>query len=141
MTREFPKPGNRLQEVELSHPGLPRGRVCIRVPEVDRRQNRLGQVPPIAKDSLLPIVLDCLKNEGSERPSAHQLCERVADLKGMSKYQESVQENIEVVQSQVIIRYQQEIQQLRKQLQEKDRANTVLNERERQLGQENQQLR
>ena len=35
-------------------------------------------------------------------------------------------------QSQVIIRYQQEIQQLRQQLQEKDWANRQLNERERQ---------
>ena len=147
LTREFPKPGDRLQEVELNHPGIPRGRVCIRVSEVDRRQNHLGQVPPIANDSLLPIVLDCLKDEGSERPSAHQLCERVADLKGMPKYRESLQENNKVVQSQGIKQdhkistKEEEIQQLRQQLQEKDRANRQLNERERLLGQENQQLR
>ena len=36
LTRQFPKPGDRLQEVEFNHPGLPRGTVCVRVPEIDR---------------------------------------------------------------------------------------------------------
>ena len=139
LTREFPKPGNRLQEVEMNNPGVPRGRIYIRVPEVDRRHNHLSQLPPIANDSLLPIILDCLKDESSERPSAHQLCRSVADLKCMPKYRERLQGYI---QSQIITSSQdEEIQQLRQQLQEKDRANWWLNERERQLIQENEQLR
>ena len=126
LTRQFPKPGDRLQEVEFNHPGLPRGRVCVRVPEIDRRQNHICQVDP--NHSLLPIAFDCLKDEGSERPSAHQLCERVADLKGMPKYRDSAS----TVQDK-----NAEIQQLRQQIQEKDQQSE---EGERQIGLLNQQL-
>ena len=130
LTRQFPKPGDRLQEVEFNHPGLPRGRVCVRVPEIDRQQNHIGQVDP--NHSLLPITLDCLKDEGSERPSAHQLCERVANLKGMPKYRDSVRAaedgKDEVIRSQAtsmeekdhtISSKEEEIQQLRQQIREK----------------------
>ena len=41
LTRQFPKPGDRLQEVALNHPGLPTGSVFVHVPEVDRRQNHI----------------------------------------------------------------------------------------------------
>jgi hypothetical protein len=163
-TRQFPKPGDRLQEVEFNHPGLPRGKVCVRVPEIDRRQNHVSQIDP--NHSLLPIALDCLKDEGSERPSAHQLCERVADLKGMPKYRDiarDAEDRDEVIRSQAIcmeekdhtISSKEEIQRLRQQLQEKDRklsqlqqesdqnlreARRQLPEKERQLGRVNQQL-
>jgi N-acetylneuraminic acid mutarotase len=131
LTREFPKPGDRLQEVEFNHPGLPRGRVCVRVPEIDRRQNQISQVDP--NHSLLPITFDCLKDEGSERPSAHQLCERVADLKGMPKYRDSAR---------TFQDKDEENQQLRQQLREKDQTyRQQLEEGERQIGLLNQQLR
>ena len=38
LTRQFPKPGKRLQKVEFNHPGLPKGTIMVSVPEVDRRQ-------------------------------------------------------------------------------------------------------
>jgi hypothetical protein len=75
--------------------------VLVEVPEIDRRQNHISQVDP--NHSLLPIALDCLKDKDSERPSAHQLCERVADLKGMPEYRDSaraVQDKDEVIQQQ-----------------------------------------
>ena len=84
LTQQFPKPGDRLQEVTLNHPGLPRGTVCVRVPEIDRRQNHIGLVNP--DHSLLSIALDCLKDALAERPSAHELCERVAALKESDEY-------------------------------------------------------
>ena len=56
----------------------------MQIPEIERRQKHISQVDP--NHSLLPIALDCLKDEASERPSAHQLCERVADLKEKPKY-------------------------------------------------------
>ena len=130
LTRQFPKPGDRLQEIEFNHPGLPRGRVCVRVPEIDRRQNHISQVDP--NHSLLPIALDCLKDEGSERPSGHQLCERVANLKEIPKYRDSAR----AVQDK-----DEENQQLRQQIQEKDQTNRQqLDEKERQIGILNQQL-
>ena len=42
--------------------------------------------------SLLLIALDCLKDTDVERPSAQQLCERVAALKEGPQYSESVRE-------------------------------------------------
>ena len=131
LIRQFPKPGDRLQEVEFNHPGLPRARVCVRVPEIDHRQNHISQVDP--NHSLLPIALNCLKDEGSERPSANQLCEGVADLKEKSDYRDiarAVQDKDE------------ENQQLRQQIQEKDETNRQQSEEgERQIGLLNQQLR
>ena len=81
LTRQFPNPGDRLQRVELNHPGLPMRSVLVEVSEIDRRQNHISQITP--NHPLQPIALDCLKDE---RPSAHQLCERIAALKGMPNY-------------------------------------------------------
>ena len=126
LTQQFPKPGDRLQEIESNHPGIRAGTVLVRVPEVERRQNHISQVDP--NDSLLPIALDCLKDKDSKRPSAHQLCERVADLKGMPKYR-AVDDRDEVIRSQAIYMEEkdrtisakeEDNQQLSQQLQEKD---------------------
>ena len=143
LTRQFPKPGDRLQEIELNHPGLRAGTVLVRVPEVERRQNHICQVDP--NHALLPIALDCLKDKDSECPSAHELCERVSDLRVMPKYVDSagtVQDKDEVIQSQAICMEEKdrtisskerENQELRQQLlQERDRANRQLEEIEEQ---------
>ena len=131
MTRQFPKPGDRLERVELNHPGLHKGSVLVEVPAIDRQQNHISQIDP--NHSLLPIAFDCLKDEGNERLSAHQLCERVAELKGTPKYVDSAR----TVQDK-----DEEIRQLRQQIREKDQTNRQqLDEKERQLGLLNQQLR
>ena len=127
LTRQFPKPGNRRQEVEINHPGLPQGTVEVRITEVNRRQNHISQVDP--NHPLLPIALDCLKDKDVERPLAQQLCERVASLKERPEYSESV------------TAAQQENQQLRRQLQQlQQRSAREREENERQLGQVRQQL-
>ena len=127
LTRQFPKPGDRRQEIKVNHPGLPRGVLEVRIAEVDRRQNHISQVDP--NHPLLPIALDCLKDEDIERPSAQQLCERVASLKERPEYSESV------------AAAQQENQQLRQQVQQlQQRSTREREEKERQLGQARQQL-
>ena len=84
---------------------------------------------------LLLVALDCLKDEDSERPSAHELCERVAALKEMETYIDCTR----ITQHQCTISSkEEEIQRLRQELQEKDRASRQLEEKERQR---NQQLR
>ena len=89
LTRKFPKPGDRTKEVEITQPGLPSGTVAeIRVPEIERRQNHIGEVDP--NHALLRVTLDCLKDRDIERPSAQQLYERVAALKENQEYSESV---------------------------------------------------
>ena len=125
-TRQFPKPGNRWQEVEtaINHPGLPQGQVAVRVTEVDRRRNHISQVDP--NHPLLPIALDCLKDKDSERPSAQQLCDRVASLKERPDYYESVitiqQENQQLgqqpAQQSKSEDKEKELEQLRGQLQQ-----------------------
>ena len=145
-TRQFPKPGDRLQEVELNHPGLPRGKLLVQIPEIDRRQNHISQIDP--NHSFLPIALDCLKDEENKRPSAHQLCERVASLKEIPSYIESartVQDKDEIIRSQAIrvednkrtiSLKEEEIRQLRQQLQqERGRASRQLEEHEKRLNQ------
>ena len=88
LTREFPKPGDRTLKVKKNHPGLPRGTLMMCIPEVDRRQKHISQVDP--RHILIPIVLDCLNDIDIERPSAQQLCERVAALKESGVYTESI---------------------------------------------------
>ena len=88
LTRQFPKPDDRMQRVEINHPGLPRGTLMVCIPEVDSRQNHISHINP--NKTLLPIALNCLKDKDVERPSAQQLCKRVAALKKTNVYAESV---------------------------------------------------
>ena len=91
LTRQFPKPGNRSKEIEINQPGIPAGTVAkIPVPEMERRQNHISIIDP--NHTLLQVSLDCLKDRDVERPSAQQLCERVAALKESPEYSESVQD-------------------------------------------------
>ena len=123
-----------MQEVEFNHPGLPAGTVCVRAPEVNRRQNHISEIPP--NHSLLPIALDCLKDKDNGRPSAHQLCERVAALKEKSDYRDGAR----AVQDK-----DEEIRQQRQQIREKDQTISMIRQQseegERQIGLLNQQLR
>ena len=149
LTRQFPNPGDRFQKIELNHPGLPTGSVLVQVPEIKRRQTHISRIP--SNHLLLLIALDCLKDKSNERPSAHQLCKRVADLKGNSEYVDHVgiiMDKDEVIRSQTVRmkEYEQtiqskeeEIQQLKWQLQQRsDRANIQLEEKEDHI---NSQLR
>ena len=87
ITRQFPNPGDRRKEMQIDHPGLPSGMVEIRIPERERRQNHIREIDP--NHTLLQVALDCLKDRDVERPSAQQLCERVAFLKEGQWYGES----------------------------------------------------
>ena len=87
LTRLFPKPGDRMQEVELNHPGLPPGKVLIQTPEINRRRDHIDRVDP--HHPLLPVVLDCLKDDDNQRPSAEQLCRRIASLKETDQYRDA----------------------------------------------------
>ena len=62
----------------------------VLVPEAERRQNHISIIDP--NHTLLQVSLDCLKDRDVERPSAQQLCERVAALKENPEYSESVRD-------------------------------------------------
>ena len=87
LTRQFPRPGNRRESVQINHPRFPGGSVQANVPEVTRRQNHIREIDP--NHPLLPLALDCLRDNAVERPSAQQLCNRLATLKQTSNYRQS----------------------------------------------------
>ena len=88
LTPQFPKPGNRKKRVPINLPGLPDNTMAeVPIPETECRQNHISEIDP--NHTLLQVALDCLKDEDIERPSAQQLCERVAALKENPQYNES----------------------------------------------------
>ena len=88
LTRQYPKPGDQLQEINVDHPQLPAGKALVRVSEVNRRQNHISEIDP--NHPLLPVIFECLKDNESERPSAHLISERLRVLKQSSAYTESI---------------------------------------------------
>ena len=92
ITREFPKPKDRFQTMELAHPTQPSRRYQARVlvPELERRQSHFKLIP--AAHPLRPIALDCIKDRDAERPTAEQLCETLEQFKSTPLYAPSVQQ-------------------------------------------------
>ena len=88
LTRKFPKPGDRRRRIQITQPGIPSGMAEVLIAETERRQNHISEVDP--NHPLLQVTLDCLKDGAIERPSAQQLCGRVAALKESPGYEESV---------------------------------------------------
>jgi serine/threonine-protein kinase TNNI3K len=87
LSRQFPKPGDRLKTVRTNDPQFPGGEIEVRVSEMERRHNHISQVDN--DQPLMLIASDCLKDRDTERPSAQQLLERVAVLKESPEYIES----------------------------------------------------
>ena len=81
LTRLFPTPGDRVEII--NDPRYPRA-IKMNIPETERREEHIRNVDP--NHSLLPLVLDCLKDDEKERPSAEQLCEMTVALKGGAQY-------------------------------------------------------
>ena len=97
ITRKFPDPGPRIHHIEVNDPRFPLGRVEVPVPERERRRSHIDLIDPT--HPLLRIALDCLKDKEGERPSAEQLCSRLAALKEAPRYQESIQQAQQAAQS------------------------------------------
>ena len=101
------------------------------VPEVERRRSHVDLVDPA--HPLLPVALDCLKDRDRERPSAQELCNRLAALKDTPQYGESVQQGQRATTDGERVRIrelQAEAQERQRQLQEKD---STIATKERQL--------
>ena len=128
MTRLFPQPGDRRKEIKIEHVGL----VEKRISEYERRQNHIGKIDP--NHPLLVIALDCLNDNDDERPSAEELCRRLALLKQDQTYSKSMrvgeEQSLEIAQgenslqqqyAQKIVDLQQIILSQVARLEEKDR--------------------
>ena len=138
LTRQFPNPSPQCKIMEIDDPRFPTGQAKVPVPEVERRQLHIHLVDPA--HPLLPVALDCLKDRDRERPSAQELCNRLAAVKDTPQYGESVQQGQRATtdgERARIRELQAEAQERQRQLQEKDRT---IASRERQLRQINQQL-
>ena len=108
-TQKFPKPTDRFRKIEIPDPQNPshKMKVLAPIPEVERRQTHISLIGP--SHPVLPIELECLKDNPIERPSSQQLCQLLDNLKETLKYKESQQGEID-----------NKLKQLQKQVQEKD---------------------
>ncbi len=93
-TRQFPKPTDRFDTVQLPDPRSPGRTVEAKLPilELDRRQFHISLIEPT--HPLLPIAHHCLKDRDVERPSSQQLCQTLDALKRTPRYQESSQKEL-----------------------------------------------
>ena len=120
-TRQFPDPNVRFRTIDIIDPRIPGGTVDVPVPEIERRRSHIHLVDPA--HPLLPVALDCLKDRDRERPSAKELCNRLAALKDTPQYGESVQQGQRATTDGERVRIrelQAEAQERQRQLQEKD---------------------
>ena len=85
-TRQFPNPGD-------AHVEDPKEGSFRQVPERERRKKDIDLVDP--NHPLLPLALHCIQLRAAERPSADELCGRLATLKGEQMYTHSVEQSRE----------------------------------------------
>ena len=90
ITRNFPDPGDASKYEEVQDPRFPSGRVLVQFLETERRKKDIDLIEP--PHPLLPVALHCLKDRDTERPSADELCGRLASLKREPRYTHSVEQ-------------------------------------------------
>ena len=88
LTRKFPKPGDRLKQIEVNSLQMSNVTAYVSVSEYERRQDHISEIDP--ENPLQQVALDCLKDRDTDRPTAHWLCERIAGLKDTAQYRESM---------------------------------------------------
>ena len=114
-TRNFPNPedAHRRQKDPNSHNRY----LVYEVPETERRKKDIDLIDH--DHPLLPIALNCIADNDEERPSADELCERLAALKKDGKYTHSVKQ--EKDQGALILKLQEEMKDMASLIQ-KERA-------------------
>ena len=90
VTRNFPNPGDASRYVEVQDPRFPSGRALVQFLETERRKKDIDLIEP--SHPLRLIALHCLKDRETERPSADELCGRLASLKREPRYTHSVEQ-------------------------------------------------
>ena len=91
ITRQFPDPGPRMKKIR--DPRFPLGEIQVPVSESERRKSHIDLINPTHPH--LPIATNCLNYREKDRPSAQELCHRLAALKQASLYGDSVQQGQE----------------------------------------------
>ncbi len=131
VTRKFPNPGDANRYVE--DPNYPTGRVLVQFPERERRKEDIDSISP--HHPLRSIFLHCLADREADRPSADELCERVALLKREGKYSHSVELVTECSSSsqRLIQEIERSREALERELTEKEQLQEYIIELERQI--------
>ena len=93
ITRNFPAPGDASTYIE--DPKYPTGRVLVQFPETERRKEDIDLIEP--NHPLLPIILHCLHDRDTERPSADEVCDQLAGLKNGRLYIQSLEQAMDQV--------------------------------------------
>ena len=93
VTRKFPNPTGRIRTKSEKDTKFPTGIIHVLLPEKVRRKEDIDLVDP--NHPLLPLALHCLKDRDTERPTADELCGRLATLKGEQMYTRSVEQSRE----------------------------------------------
>ena len=144
MTRQFPDPGHAIKAVDDST--SPVGRVHIPILESERRKAHIDLIDPT--HALLPTALSCLSYSEDNRPSAQELCQQLATVKGTPRYTQSAQQdqNIRELQQQLeagdkrIHSLEQQLQTKDQQLQDSQRQMYTLQQELQGSREQNQQL-
>ena len=145
-TRLWPDPGPRTYNVPF--PASPTGSIEMPVLETERRKKHIETINPT--HPLLPIIVDCLSYKEEERPSAKEICKRLASLKEKVEYVKSLKEardgcaNTEPERREVLEREElknQQIQQLQEQLSAKSNQITLYEQEREQQRQEMERMR
>ena len=103
ITRQFPNPGD-------AHVEDANEETFRRVPETERRKKDIDLVDP--DHPLLSLALSCLKGKATERPSAEELCERLAALKCEPQYEHSVKQSKRLLAPQKLLEQAQANQEI-----------------------------
>ncbi len=142
-TRQFPKPTDRFESIQVSAPRNP-SRIVeakVAIPELERREAHINLIEPT--HPLLPIACHCLKDRDIERPSSQQLCQTLDALKRTPSYQESSQKDLQqiITEKDTLLQANREtITQNNEQLHRNGIENDKLATRLGQATQENQKL-
>ena len=124
ITRNFPDPGDASKYIEVQDPRFPSGRALVQFPETERRKKDIDLIEP--SHPLRPIALHCLKDRDTERPSADELCGRLASLKREPRYTHSVEQTRGHIQEEI----ERKDGELERERAEHRRANEQLQEKE-----------
>ena len=119
VTRKFPNPGDA-HVMEASR------RSFRIIPESERRKKQLDTVEP--NHPLLPLALHCIEDIDKERPSADEICGRLALLRQESRFTGSMEQfsmrSLQVSSQQL----QESVRRLQQELEEKDKIIAGKNE-------------
>ena len=129
ITRKFPEPSDRFRIERVRTSIIPKRitEAKIPIPEFNRRQAHIRLIDN--SHPLLPIALECLKDDAAKRPSSQQLCQSLDDLKTNARFKESSQQEVQgILQSNRTL--QHEIEAKKRELNLKDET---IQEKDQQL--------